>query len=210
MSNYTISDSTNQLFFGTDSNFKIMLTFASPSLLLIMSLTAFVILITYLKKLNKFLKGLLITFAVHHFLSSLILIIDFSFIYHNRTQKFLTCGILSQALIPSVNFSTDTMSFLRYYLAWKTDNNEIVRAYKVIGLITFVMIAEHVLNIAWNFLAFELGLIFWTSMCAKENFNRMPILPLYFCFKVLTFAGIGIVYDRKLMLFLKKKNKQID
>ena len=173
-----------------------------------MSLTAFVILITYLKKLNKFLKGLLITLAVHHFLSSLILFIDFSFMYYNQTQKFLTCGILSQALIPSVNFSMDTMSllfFLRYYLAWKTDNNEIVRAYKVIGLITFVMIAEHVL-----FLAFELGLIFWTSMCAKENFNRMPILPLYFCFKVLTVAGIGIVYDRKLMLFLKKKNKQID
>ena len=186
---------------------------ASPSLLLIMSLTAFVILITYLKKLNKFLKGLLITLAVHHFLSSLILIIDFSFMYYYQTQKFLTCGILSQALIPSVNFSMDTMSlifFLRYYLACKTDNNEIVRAYKVIGLITFVMIAEHVLNITWNFLAFELGLIFWTSMCAKENFNRMPILPLYFCFKVLTVAGIGIVYDRKLMLFLKKKNKQID
>ena len=100
--------------------------------------------------------------------------------------------------------------FLRLLiLAWKIDNNEIVRAYKVIGLNTFVMIAEHVLNIAWNFLALELGLIFWTSMCAKENFNRMPILPIYFCLKVLTVAGIGIVYDRKLMLFLKKKNNSV-
>ena len=177
-----------------------------------MSLTAFVILITYLKKLNKFLKGLLITLAVHHFLSSLILIIEFAFMYYNQSQNFLACGILSQALLPSVNFSMDTLSllsFLRYHLAWKTDNNELVWAYKVKALITLVMIAEHALNIAWNVLAFELGFAFWTSMCAKENFHRMPILPIYFCFKVAIVAGIGIFFDKKLMELLKKKNNSI-
>ena len=212
MSNNTTHQDTTKLFFEKSSSYKMVLTFVSPTLLMVMSTIGFVLLITYLKKLNRFLKGLLITSAIHQFISSLILIITFGYMFYFQTQDYVMCSILSQALVPNLYTSIDTLallSFIRFHLAWKTDNNEIVKTYKIVGMVTLVFILEHVLNIFWNAMSFGFSIPYWTLFCADEKNNGIPIAHFFTIGKLVAVACFGIIQDRKLMEFLKKKNSSV-
>ena len=132
--------------------------------------------------------------------------------FYFQTQDFFTCSILSQALAPNLYISIDTLallSFIRFHLAWKTNNNEIVKKHKIVGMVTLVIILEHFLNIFWNITSFGFSIPYWTLFCANENNNGIPIAHFFSIGKLVIVACFGITQDHKLMKFLKKKNSSV-
>ena len=103
--------------------------FCSPIILGISSLSCFVVLRTYLKKLNKIMKGLLEALAIHNFISSLVCVLELIFMILLESQSFEACSILIQSWIPVLTISFDSLavlSFMRYHIASKTAKTEVV------------------------------------------------------------------------------------
>ena len=97
-----VNNSANKIPIYQASTESIIIGFVGPSLIIVSSMSCFVILNTYLKKLHKSMKNFLITLSLHNFTCSLISIAQTLYIFFSENQNFLTCSILCQSWIPVI------------------------------------------------------------------------------------------------------------
>ena len=191
----------------------IVTTYVGPSLLTLSSMSCFIILNTYLKKLNEVMKKFLKVLSIHNFLCSLIAIIQTTYILVSHNQSFEACGILSHAWIPTLASTMDSLtmlSFMRYHIAWKTKNTESVDKSFMIKIGTGIFITEHFITFLWNMGSYTFKIPYWTANCAFEddiNDDGPIIVHVLMIFKIIGIMIFGVVQDILLVRFLKKENK---
>ena len=191
---------------------SIIIGFVGPSLIIVSSMSCFVILNTYLKKLHKCMKNFLITLSIHNFIFSLLSIAQILYIFFSESQNFVTCSIWSQSWIPVSTATLNSLpilSFMRYHIASKTAENEAIDTDLMIKLVTMSFTIEHLMNIIWNLLSYYFQIPFWTRLCSMEENNGVMIFQAYAIIKLISIIAIGVGYDVFLMKFLKKQNKKL-
>ena len=85
-----------------------------PGILFLSSLSCIIILKTYLKRLHKDIRMLLMTLSVHNLTSSIIAISQLTYLNISKNHTLVSCGILIQSLIPTVAITFKNISFLSY------------------------------------------------------------------------------------------------
>ena len=182
--------------------------FCSPIILEISSLSCYIVLKTYLKKLNKIMKGLLQALAIHNFISSLICILELIFMILLETQSFEACSILIQSWIPVLTISLDSLavlSFMRYHIASKTAKTEVVDKSRMFKIVALVMLGEHAINAIWNIASIYYQMPFLSLNCAGKSMEGPMLYQGFIILKTLVVMIIGVVFDVLLAKFLEKR-----
>ena len=165
---------------------SLTLTFLSPIIGAISSISYLIILNTYLKMLHKTFKTLLNVIFIHNiivFLASISM-------YVNHSQRFLLCvaKVVTNSLPTYLSmFGVALMSFLRYHIAWKIKNQESTKntIWYMITLIILYGLFDY-----FNYGPFSIvGVIFFDSpiVAAKCRTTKgFPFFPIFHMVKGLT------------------------
>ena len=165
-----------------------------------------VLLHTYLKKLHWILKTLLTILCVHNIIVYLTVAVINAVMWFNGADE-ITCGLLN-VLKKGTTFitfeHTALVSFVRHHLASKTAANEELNL-QVIGAMT---IALYVFEYTANIVLVVASTTSYEAACLQDDsleVNSMIGIGLGIIAVVITCAGL--VYDYKLAMFLKLRNK---
>ena len=195
---------------------SLILTFLSPIIGLVSSLSCLIALHTYLKMLHKTFKSLLNIVFIHNILIFGANISIITYIYAYKSQTFLLCiAKVVTTSVPtfSTSFGIAIMSILRYHIALKTNNQESTKNvswYMKIGIVLY-LIFEY-----FNYgpLTIIVVVIFNTptvaTRCSGYDYQGLSIFPLFHISKALVLISVVLHYDRKMILFLRKKNSHIE
>ena len=189
-----------------------VLIFAGPIIALISSTGCLAILNTYLKTLHEIFKTLMNIILIHNILMYCITIGINSYIKINHCQTFILCSLrLITNRMPTnlTLFGIAFMSFLRYDIATKIKNCESIAKTKclVISLMIWSMILEFFSSgPAMFFVTIIFENASSAAACAGNFLEGKASLATLAFLKILVTLGIGIVYDRKMILFLHKQN----
>ena len=165
-----------------------------------------VVLHTYLEKLHWLLKTLLTILCAHNFIVYLILAVTNVVMWFNGTEE-ISCG-LTNVLTKSTIFitfeHTAIISYVRYHLASKTAANEEPNLELISVLTVALYLLEHVVNIV-------LVVVSTTSYevsCLQDNSLEVnPIIGIGSTIMAVVITCGGLVYDYKLVMFLKQRNQ---
>ena len=178
-----------------------------PTIALLIAIACLVILNTSLKKLNKIIKNILIVFCSHTILTSLITGITSLVSFYD--MGIVTCSVIFIFMKSTVMVTIENLaliSYVRYHLAWKTDNNENFNMFLIIGLGLAIYIIEYVCQ--------TLVVIFsnhpYIVVCSGINQENDKIPLILTIIRILLSLGIGTMYDILLIKFLQKKNKSVN
>ena len=183
---------------------------ASPLILFISSACCFVVLNTFLKDLNTFIKNILKTLCCHNFITCSMtfgLLLYLSQDEGNQKTRFWAChgivylaGTTNSMLIHNIGI----ISLVRYYIAWKTSNQEMAKKHVIISIATATYLIEYGSSI--------LAEIYYKSyghhICMKIEGELED--DEYNFFKLVSWivsSIVIIVVNILLGLFLKEKNK---
>ena len=191
---------------------SLTLTFLSPIIGAISSISCLIILNTYLKMLHKTFKTLLNIIFTHNIIIFLTSISIITYMYVNQSQTFLLCvaKVVTNSLPTYLTmFGVALMSFLRYHIAWKIKNQESTKntIWYMITLIILYGLFDY-----FNYGPFSIvGVIFFESpivaaKCTGRTTQGFPFFPIFHMVKGLTIIFVGIFYDWKMIAFLRKNN----
>ena len=182
---------------------NIMLSLVTaPAIAMITAIASLVILNTSLKKLNKIIKSILIVFCSHTILtSSVVGIMSLVSSYDKGTCSVIFVFMKSTVMVTIENLAL--ISYVRYHLAWKTNNNENFNMFLIVGLVLAMYSVEYICQI--------LVVIFSTHPYVIEcsgifqDSNKIPLI--FTMIRILLALCIGTIYDVFLIKFLQKKNQ---
>ena len=195
---------------------SLSLTFLSPIIGAITSISCLITLNTYLKMLHNTFKTLLNMIFIHNIIVFFTSILIITYMYVSQSQTFLLCvaRVVTNSLPTYLTmFGVALMSFLRYHIAWKTKNQESTKNtiwYMIILVILYAFFDY------FNYGPFSIvGVIFFDSpivatKCAGRTTNGFPFFPIFHMVKGLTIIFVGIFYDWKMIAFLRKSNTHIE
>ena len=198
------TNTSNQIEKSSASGMVMLYMVTVPVIALLIAIACLVLLKTSLKKLNKIIKNILIVLCSHTILSSSFVGIAYLVSFYDT--GIITCSVIFVVMKSTVMVTIENLaliSFVRYHLAWKTDNNENFNMFIIIGLILAIYIVEY---ISQTFEAIFFGHPFITSCSGIPQDNNKFSLILTFI-RILFSLGIGTIYDVILIKFLRKKNK---
>ena len=121
-------------------------TFLGPSICLLSSVICIIGLLTYLKKLHKTIKKLLLVLSIHNFICSVITLGILVYMTSSGNQTLGICSLLVQVVGPPTYITSENislLSYIRYHLTWKTANNEAIKKNKLMALCVMVYAIEH-------------------------------------------------------------------
>ena len=133
-----------------------------------------------------------------------------------KSQTFLLC--IAKVITTSIPtfltlFGIALMSFLRFYIAWKINNQESTKN------VTWYMKMFTLLYLAFDYFNYGpftiFGVIFFNAptvatRCSGYDYQGYSFFPLFHTMKAVVIVSVGIYYDRKMIKFLRKKNTQIE
>ena len=165
-----------------------------------------VLLHTYFKKLHWILKTLLTILCVHNTIVYLSLAVINAVMWFNGTGE-ITCG-LSNVLKKGTFFITfehaALVSFVRYHLASKTAANEEINL-EIIGAMT---IALYVFEYTANIVLVVASTTSYEAACLQDDSLEVnPMIGIGTVIIAVVITCGGLVYDYKLAMFLKQRNK---
>ena len=208
--NFTIhsndSDLANKDSSGDDWDIGLKIMF--PITCSVVPWTSIVLLNTFLKDLNQWIKNILTILSVHMALSSFI---SASILFFWKDNSFEKCGTLHIISITNGFVTLDNLaliSFMKCYLARKTAQLEGINVLLVIGLTVLIYVGEYGFCIGMEVTT----ITSFTASCMKEVDIGEPkdedkYLKGLKLFKMLATLGIGFASDVSLFLFLRKKNQ---
>ena len=88
-------------------------TFLGPSICLLSSVICIIGLLTYLKKLHKICKRLLLVLCIHNFICSVITLGILVYMTSSGNQTLGICSLLVQVVGPPTYITSENISFLR-------------------------------------------------------------------------------------------------
>ena len=166
--------------------------------------------------LHKTFKSLLNIIFIHNILVFCVNISIITYIYVYKLQTFLLCiAKVVTTSVPtfSTSFGIAMMSILRYHIAWKTNNQESTKNlawYMKMGIVIYLIFDY------FNYgpLTIVVVIFFNTptvaTRCSGYDYQGFPIFPLFHISKALVLILVVVFYDRKMILFLRKKNSHIE
>ena len=89
-------------------------TFLGPSICLLSSVICIIGLFTYLKKLHKFCKRLLLILSIHNFICSVITLGILVYMTSSGNQNLGICSLLVQVVGPPTYITSENISLLSY------------------------------------------------------------------------------------------------
>ena len=157
---------------GETTSDKVLLIIG-PSLGIIISICSLMVLNTYLDKLNKTIKCLFYILLIHNFINFTIAIVIVLYVIFSDDQSPELCYLHYQTSIPANNVSFESigiLSVVRYYIAWKTQNNETPKEKLIIGTTILIFCLEHIVHYPLAYLATEyFDLPSLVTMCNSET-----------------------------------------
>ena len=149
---------------------------------------------------------------IHNILSEISLTSLNIYMLTSQTQDLIACTLRQTFTGPHAYmtlYSIAAMSFLRYHIAWKTDNQEATQ--NVFGCMIGVTIWYGLFEIFITgplpfLLAIFFEIPFKGTICAGASLEAFPITPICNVLKTLFLVSFGIRYDYLMINFLKKKN----
>ena len=149
---------------------------------------------------------------IHNVLSESLLISLNIYMLTSHTQDLIACTLRQTFTGPHAYltlYSIAAMSFLRYHIAWKTNNQESTQ--NVFGCMIGVTIWYGLFELFNTgplpfLLAIFYEIPFKGTICAGVTLEAFPITPIYNVLKTLFLISFGIRYDSLMINFLKKKN----
>ena len=165
-----------------------------------------VVLHTYLEKLHWILQTLLTILCTHNFIMYLILAVTDAVMWFNGTDE-ISCGflnVLGKSTIFITFEYTALVFFVRYHLASKTAANEEPNLLLISALTITLYLFKHVFNI----ISVVASTTKFEVACLQDsNLEVNPMIGI----GTGIIAGVvtcgGLVYDYKLVMFLKKRNQ---
>ena len=198
------------------SNMSLISTFLSPIIGLVSATSCLVVLHTYLKMLHKTFKSLLNIIFMHNvfiFVANLSIV---AYMSAYKSQTFLLCiAKVVTTSVPtfSTSFGIALMSILRFHIAWKTNNQESTKNlawYMKLGIILYLIFDY------FNYGPLTIiAVIFFNTptvatRCSGYNYQGFSFFPLFHIAKAFLLMSVVVYYDRKMVLFLRKKNNHIE
>jgi len=176
-----------------------------PLTCLIVSISCYVCLQTFFKRLHNIIKNILIVVSIHNGVTSFVA--ASLFLIWSEDTSFEKCTILftigkSTAFLAGHNLSL--ISYVRYHLALKTAKAKAINVPFIMCLVISVYVIEYLLH-------FSVALGTKTSLietCMNNKPNGVnEYVPVFDFFKSLTSLAFGFYYDGLLLLFLKNQNQ---
>ena len=165
-----------------------------------------VVLHSYLEKLHWLLKTLLTILSAHNFIMYLILAVTDTVMWVKGTEE-INCGfsnVLGKSTIFITFEHTALVSFIRYHLASKTAANEEINL-EIIGAMT---IALYVFEYTANIVLVVASTTSYEAACLQDDSLEVnPMIGIGTVIIAVVITCGGLVYDYKLAMFLKQRNK---
>ena len=171
----------------------------------IFTISCIVILVTFLQKLNFTLKVVLISLCIHNAVGFAIEAMVFSIL--SQEMHEVTCSLMSilgkSIFVISVEHLA-IVSFIRYHLSTTTARNENANLTLIIGLVMAEYIIEYISTIS--------GILLTTTgyevSCLDHPDLKNDSIGFVVMFAIKSFfvLGSGMIFDYKLMEFLRNQN----
>ena len=112
-------------------------------------------------------------FLIHNFINFAIAILIVLYVIFSDDESPELCYLHYQTSIPANNVSFESigiLSVVRYYIAWKTQNNETPKEKLIIGTTILIFCLEHIVHYPLAYLATEyFDLPSLVTMCNSET-----------------------------------------
>ena len=205
LSNITLVDLQNQDK-NSWNNGTILLIEAALVLGAVFSLCCILVLVTFLQKLNKTMKIILIALCVHNTIGFTVESILFGIWSFDMDE--MTCSVMnifSKSMCLSLEHLA-LVSFIRYHLSSKTAKNENPNMRLIVGLVLVEYVSEYVITIlavVFSNSPYEVSCLQDSDLKSDSGVMNIAINLM----KSFVILAIGMAYDYKLVTFLKMRNE---
>ena len=130
-----------------DLSLKFVFDVTLPTASLIIALSCICILKTFLKKLYVIIKNILYVQCIHNAMASALVLI--SVLFWPDEYSLEKCGftfVISRATAVTTIEMLTVISFVRYYLAYKTSKREGFNVSLLTGIVSFIYLAEYIIG----------------------------------------------------------------
>ena len=170
------------------------------------------ILNTYLKKLHRTMKIILNILAIHNLVACIATTSTLIYMILSKNQSFEVCSLLNLFHFPAgcITIATMTLlSYVRFHIAWKTENSENIHHNRVIRLTVLIYISEYFYTIP-IYLSLANDIVSWPQFavaCSGGKLDGPPFFPIFQMTRVIAFMIVGIFYDLYLVQLLQKRKQ---
>ena len=168
-----MSNNTTHYHIAGETTSDTVLLIIGPSLGLIVSISSLMVLNIYLNNLHKTIKCLFNILLIHNLINFAIAIVIVLYVIATDDQYPEFCYLHYQTTTPATNVNFESigiLSVVRYYIAWKTQNNEIPKQKLMIGTTILIFCLEHIVHYPLAYLATEyFDLPSLVTMCNSET-----------------------------------------
>ena len=205
LSNITLVDLQNQDK-NSWNNGTILLIEAALVLGAVFSICCIIVLVTFLQKLNKTMKIILIALCVHNTIGFTVESILFGIWSFDMDE--MTCSVMnifSKSIICLSLEHLALVSFIRYHLSSKTAKNENPNMRLIVGLVLVEYVSEYVITIlavVFSNSPYEVSCLQDSDLKSDSGVMNIAINLM----KSFVILAIGMAYDYKLVTFLKIRN----
>ena len=126
---------------------KFVFDVSLPTTSLIIALSCLYVLKTYLEKLHAIIKNILCAQCIHNAIASAL--VSISVLFWPNEYSLEKCSftfVVSRATAVTTIEMLTVISFVRYYLAYKTSKKEGFNLVLLVGIVTFMYLAEYVIG----------------------------------------------------------------
>ena len=191
----------------------ISFTIIAPAIGVVSSVTCIILLNTFLQNLHQILKSLINLLCIHNLLAFGLAIGFNILMLITNYQTLEICFGLHEVFCNSVYITVNSLtllSYMRFYITKNTDQAESIDKAWLFKITLTVYASEYLFSGPVVYFGSKyLNLPSTIAACAGKNLQGPPIITLFQIIRLAVALIIGLIYDKKLIEFLKKKNQAV-